>query len=231
MGQRTERKNRRVRARSVTARLQAGQLQIVGEVENLSQSGLFVRSEKLLSVGAKVQLDLVRTGGKRVVSLSGAVADTLNPDRAASLRRKTGMGIRFDPISQADRTDQLEGLLRELAGGTQLPVGRPETAPGATKASVTAPAPVGHESGLQRLRPQVRSLLRPETAPGTTKASVTAPASVGPDSELQQLRSRVRSLLIDLSDLRQSIAERDALIRQQRMELDLLRSAIEERKR
>jgi len=230
MDQRTERKNRRVRARSVTARLQAGQLQIVGEVENLSQSGLFVRTEKLLSVGAKVQLDLVRTGGKRVISLSGAVADTLKPDRAASLRRKTGMGIRFDPISQADRTEQLDGLLRELAGGTQLPVERPQTAPGATKGSVTPPAPVGHDSELLRPRSQVRSLLRPETAPGATKASVTAPAPVGHDSELQRLRSQVRSLLIDLNDLRRSITERDALIQQQRMELDLLRSAIEERK-
>src|SRR5215470_3919693 len=133
MGQRIERKNRRVRARSVTARLQAGQLQIVGEVENLSQSGLFVRTEELLSVGAKVQLDLVRLGGKPVLSLSGAVADTLKPDRAASLKRKTGMGIRFDPISHADLTKQLGGLLRELAGGTQPPGGPPEAAPGATK--------------------------------------------------------------------------------------------------
>ena len=117
-----------------------------------------------------------------------------------------------------------------MAGGTQLPVERPQTAPGATKGSVTAPAPVGQDSELLRPRSQVRSLLRPETAPGATKASVTAPAPVGHDSELQRLRSQVQSLLIDLNDLRRSIAERDALIQQQRMELDLLRSAIEERK-
>ena len=79
---------------------------------------------------------------------------------AASLRRKTGIGIRFDPISQADRTEQLDGLLREMAGGTQLPVERPETAPGATKGSVTAPAPVGHDSELLR-RSQVGLELGP----------------------------------------------------------------------
>src|SRR5260221_8198560 len=111
MAQRTERKNRRVRARSVTAHLKAGTLQIVGEVENLSRSGLFVRTDEVLSVGDKVQLDLVRVDGKSVLSLPGLVADTLKADRAASLGRKTGLGIAFDPISDPELKERLDPLL------------------------------------------------------------------------------------------------------------------------
>src|SRR5258708_14262138 len=114
MGQRTERKHRRVRARSVTAHLKAGKLQIVGEVENLSRSGLFVRTDEVLSVGEKVQLDLVRVDGKSVLSLPGLVPDALKADRAASLGRKTGLGIAFDPISDPELKERLDRLLREL---------------------------------------------------------------------------------------------------------------------
>ena len=166
MAQRIERKNRRVRARSVTARLRAGDTEIAGEVENLSRSGLYVRTDELLFVGAKVQVELARPDGKRVLSLPGCVADMIEADRAASLGRKIGMGISFDPIGDAEAAGQLDGLLRDLANVTQEAL------------------------------PPVRD-----------------------DGELQRLRAQLRSLLIDVSDLKRSLAERDALIEQLRREL------------
>src|SRR5215468_3748256 len=165
MGQRIERKHRRVRARSVAAHLTAGETEIDGEVESISQSGLFVRSEELLFVGAKVKIDLARTGGKGLLSLSGVVADTLEADRAASLGRKTGMGISFDPIGDPALKERLERLLGEMAGAAQ-------------------PA-----------------------------------APRGADGELARLQAQVRGLLIDISDLKRSVAERDAVIAQLQGEL------------
>ena len=140
MAQRTERKHRRVRARSVTARVRAGDTEIAGEVENLSQSGLFVRTDELLFEGVKVLVSLSRAGDKRVLTLAGCVADMLEPDRAASLGRKTGMGISFDPFSEGVSAE-LDRLLRDLSG-----------------TSATAPA-AAQDTELQRLRTQVRDLL------------------------------------------------------------------------
>jgi hypothetical protein len=170
MGQRTERKHRRVRARSMVAHLTAGETQIVGEVENISPTGFFVRTEEVLFLGAKVQVDLVRSGGKSILSLPGLVADMLEADRAASLGRKTGMGISFDPIGDPALKERLERLLREMTGA--------------------APPP---------------------------------PAPGGADSELARLQAQVRGLLIDISDLKRSVAERDAVIAQLQGELAQLK--------
>jgi Tfp pilus assembly protein PilZ len=211
MAQRNERKHRRVRARSVMAHLHAGELEIVGEVENVSRGGVFVRNDQLLSVGAKVQLNLLRTGGQLVLSLPGWVANVLKPDRAASLGRKRGMGICFEPIGDAELEERLERFLRGMLGATQSRGDPPVAAPAAATSTAASPA--------------------------------SAPP--GDDGELQRLRSQVRGLLIDLSDakrsvaeraalieqLNRSVAERDALIAQLRMELDLLRSALEELRR
>jgi len=174
MARRTERKHRRVRARSLTALVSADDGQFSGEVETVSQSGLSVRTDKVLTVGARVRLGLSRAGGRPLLSLAGSVADTIRPDRAASLGRKTGIGIAFDPIPDAESRERLERLLQESGGAP--PVMQP----------------------------------------------AAAPADAG---ELQRLRAQVRGLLIDLSDLKHSVAERDALIEQLRGELDILRSA------
>jgi hypothetical protein len=192
MEKRIERKHRRVRARSVTARVQAGVQQIEGEVENLSRSGLFVRTEELLEVGERVQLDLLRTGGKSVLSLPGLVADTLEPDRAASLGRKTGIGISFEPIVDPDLKERLDQLLRQLIVVTS---------------DGQAPAAPGRQASAAPGRPP----------------PVVAPAD---QEELQRLRAQVRGLLIDVADLKRSVAERDAQIGEQRVELERLRNAL-----
>ncbi|HUJ27300.1 MAG TPA: PilZ domain-containing protein [Myxococcales bacterium] len=180
MAQRTERRHRRVRARSLTAVVSVDDGQFSGEVETISQSGLFVRTEKVLAVGAKVQLGLSRTGGRQLLSIAGSVADTIRPDRAASLGRKTGIGIAFDPIPDAEAKERLERLLQESGG-----------------------------------------------VPPVMQPAAAAPADGG---ELQRLRAQVRGLLIDLSDLRRSVAERDAIIEQLRGELEVLRSALSDKR-
>jgi hypothetical protein len=161
MSQRTERKHRRVRARSVTAHVQAGASSLAGEVENVSQSGLFVRTDDLLDVGFKVQVELARIGGKPVISLPGVVADTLDAIRAESLGRKKGIGIRFDPIQDPSLRDKLERLLRDLAGVLPLKdVGQPAPAELTIEHTpITHSAPTqGDGAELARLRMQVRDL-------------------------------------------------------------------------
>lgn len=184
MAQRIERKHRRIRARSVTARVRAGDVEITGELENLSQSGLFVRTDELLFEGAKVQVELLRTG-KRALTLPATVADMLEGERAASLGRKNGLGLSFDPLTP-DLEQALTRLLRELSGMTQPPGGRPAIA-----------TPI--------MTPMV------------------PPAPAGDGSELQRLRAQVRGLLIDVSDLKRSVAEREKVIEQQRQEIERLR--------
>jgi CheY-like chemotaxis protein/Tfp pilus assembly protein PilZ len=87
--------------------------------EDLSSSGVFVRTEELLAVGAVVELSIVLPDGPefRVVS---RVAHLLTPAAARSLGRRPGMGFAFLAHENAGR-ERLLSYLEELTGDMPPP--------------------------------------------------------------------------------------------------------------
>src|SRR5438128_1972452 len=63
-----------------------------GETEDISPSGLYVRTEALLPVGEEADLRLTLPDGS-VVALYARVAHCLGPTAARALGRHTGMGL------------------------------------------------------------------------------------------------------------------------------------------
>jgi CheY-like chemotaxis protein/Tfp pilus assembly protein PilZ len=87
--------------------------------EDLSSSGVFVRTEELLAVGAVVELCIRLPDGQefRVVS---RVAHLLTPAAARSLGRRPGMGFAFLAHENAGR-ERLVTYLEELTGDMPPP--------------------------------------------------------------------------------------------------------------
>ncbi len=89
---------------------------VVAESEDLSENGVFVRTEDLLPAGDIVDLVIVLPGKVefRVIS---RVAHLLAPSVARALGRRTGMGFEFIENDNAGRQqllDYLQDLLEEL---------------------------------------------------------------------------------------------------------------------
>ncbi|HKE14896.1 MAG TPA: DUF4388 domain-containing protein [Kofleriaceae bacterium] len=87
--------------------------------EDLSSSGVFVRTEELLAVGAVLELTIRPPDGPefRVVS---RVAHLLTPAAARSLGRRPGMGFAFLAHENEGR-ERLLGYLQELTGDMPPP--------------------------------------------------------------------------------------------------------------
>lgn len=96
---------------------------VVAESEDLSATGVFVRTETLLPVGAVVKLQIELPNGRRFKVVS-RVAHLLSKRAARALGRKPGMGFAFLEHDQEGR-HQLSTYLEELADQftpTSIPV-------------------------------------------------------------------------------------------------------------
>ena len=82
---------------------------------NVSLGGMFVRSDDPLPVGARFRLRFDIPGRERPVQTTGEVRWIVEPGDAAGLA--PGMGIRFEPLSQADQKDVARWLRDAGASG------------------------------------------------------------------------------------------------------------------
>ena len=90
--------------------------QVTAASEDLSASGVFVRSEALLPVNAVVKLRL-ELPGKDAVWVSSRVAHVLSATAARALGRQVGMGMQFLEFEGPGRDtldDYLDGLVDEI---------------------------------------------------------------------------------------------------------------------
>lgn len=99
---------------------------VSAESEDLSRSGVFVRTEELLPVGAVTEVTLALPDGARFRVIA-RVAHLLSPSAARALGRHPGMGFQFlesDSHGREALIQYLDDLLEELTPPPQaIPVG------------------------------------------------------------------------------------------------------------
>jgi len=89
-----------------------------GETEDISPSGLYVRTETLLAVGDETDLRVTLPDGS-IVALYARVAHCLAPSAARALGRHTGMGLELigpDTPARAKLCAHIDALRSELGG-------------------------------------------------------------------------------------------------------------------
>jgi len=100
---------RRYAVRDLKVDLRSEESFLFAYVENISELGIFVGSEKPLPVGSKVSLSFPARGDVGPMTLQGRV-QWINPPGG----RNPGMGIAFAPLGVAAR-EQVVELVRAVA--------------------------------------------------------------------------------------------------------------------
>lgn len=90
-------------------------------VTNISEMGIFIRSDDPLPVGTELRLRIAPNDGGPPLELGGMVV-WINPLRPTGDNPNPGMGVRFDALS-AEQRERLVSLVRAIAylqddGGT-----------------------------------------------------------------------------------------------------------------
>jgi DNA repair exonuclease SbcCD ATPase subunit len=124
-----QRQHERVRAPRIQVRVASLDRLRAFYLDDLSQGGIFIRTDKPLAMGAIVDIDLIPPD-MPVVPLRGAVVRTLM-DETARAEKRAGMAIRFEGLSK-EAEQALAALIARLR--------QPAPAP-APPAPVTASAP------------------------------------------------------------------------------------------
>lgn len=88
---------------------------VIADSEDLSATGVFVRTDELLRVGKKLDLKVALPGGPTVV-VRARVAHVIKPSVAAALGRHQGMGFElFDEDEVAENASALAQIRRYLS--------------------------------------------------------------------------------------------------------------------
>jgi hypothetical protein len=111
------RRNRRIKAKGVFARLHTTEGSWLCMVANLSLGGAYIRSSKPLPPGTAVTIELSGGGFRGAVRVKGRVANILDLPKASAAGMLAGMGIGFDAMTEFD-AEQLRRLLPSLNGST-----------------------------------------------------------------------------------------------------------------
>src|SRR5687768_9873088 len=89
---------------------------VVAETEDLSERGLFIRTEALLPVGEETEIVVELPDGTQL-TLQGRVAHMLTPSAAKALGRHAGMGfelVGFDTPAKIKLRSHIESLKTEI---------------------------------------------------------------------------------------------------------------------
>lgn len=237
----------RVRAPSMAAHLRSQRGRTPCLVENISMGGLFVRTDQIEDVGTEIAVDLVKPGWKKQLSLLARVTSRVDALDGRVSKRMPGMGLQFIKLETAQH-DRLRALMNELgAPDEEAELTLPDDALEAELRALGADAP---DASLEAL-PQHVEVPQPqapwehvqlmEEAIGSAGDGLRPPAPLplapalpraaqplgGPDLEVTLLKTQLRGLVMQLSDVQQQLADRDAEIGRLREQLDGARAALE----
>lgn len=162
-----KRKYPRVEGKGVGAYLRLNGHNAGCTVENISVGGVFVRTDRFLPVGTKLAFDLVRSGMKKALTVSGWVVGVITPELAARTRLPQGLRIQFAKMNPM-ATEALQELVGSLRRNTAEP---PVLYPLEERASSSARPK--RASGMRR--PPTSSPPALEPARRSSRALVAAP--------------------------------------------------------
>ena len=88
--QQTHRRHKRTRAEELLLKVRVGDGMLVAKVEDISVGGLFARTQKVIPVGAFVEMSLLRPGHDEL-PLTGVVVDDTS--------KRAGLAVKFESLS------------------------------------------------------------------------------------------------------------------------------------
>ncbi len=83
-------------------------------IDNISEMGIFIRTDTLLPEGTRLSLSFALEGGTEKLALEGEVAWLSRPRSQDTARGPAGMGVRFIRLS-AEQRESIVDLVRALA--------------------------------------------------------------------------------------------------------------------
>lgn len=194
-----DRRHKRQRASNVAAHLRADNRIALYKVEDISESGVFIRTDEAMPMGLPVVVDLARPGLKKALRLTGKVV-------RQSSQGKVGIGVHFD-VPDADTRGRLMHLLEELDAGKARPGDKEPTARVGSSAS-PPPQPAPEAPPLAVVAPP---------------QGVTAQLA-GASPESARLTVQVRGLLMELGNRDDALAAKDKEIAALTAEVEALRA-------
>ncbi len=228
----------RVRAPSMAAHLRSQRGRTPCLVENISMGGLFVRTDQIEEVGTEIALDLVKPGWKKQLSLSARVTSRVDALDGRVSKRMPGLGLQFIHLDAAQH-DRLRALLLELgAPDEEAELTLPDhvleaelRALGGGDADARPSQPEAPWEHVQRMEEAIgtagEGLRGPDPlplAPALPRAG--QPAEI-PGAQVALLQLQLRGLVMQLSDVQQQLADRDAEIGRLREQLEGARAELE----
>lgn len=192
-----------MRGEGVAAHVQTAEGRTSAVVENLSAGGIFLRTPRPLPLGSYIELDLVRPGLKRAISVKGRVVGVLDAESAAKKNTAPGMGIQFFSLSDAAR-DRLGLVLKDL--GVKNPFGSAPAAWPPRPDTVEIPQLANEPVYDLKDAPDVRESVDPAPRPISVEVSLPkqGKSAVG---EHEKLMNHIRGLLKQLGDAEERIAQ------------------------
>jgi len=228
----------RVRAPSMAAHLRSQRGRTPCLVENISMGGLFVRTDQMEEVGTEIAVDLVKPGWKKQLSLSARVTCCVDALDGRVSKRMPGMGLQFIQLDSAQH-DRLRALLFELGAPDEeaeltLPDDALEAELRALGAIQPEPRPAQPQAPwehIQRMEEAIGSagdgLRAPDPLPLEPALPRAAQPIETPGSDVARLQLQLRGLVMQLSDVQQQLADRDAEILRLREQLDGTRAELQ----
>jgi Tfp pilus assembly protein PilZ len=231
----------RVRAPSMAAHLRSQRGRTPCLVENISMGGLFVRTDRLEEVGTEIALDLVKPGWKKQLSLLARVTSRVDALDGRVSKRMPGMGLQFIQLDGAQH-DRLRALMLELgAPEEEAELTLPDDALEAELRALGADEPEARPASPVEPQAPWEHVQLMEEAIGTAGEGLRGPAPLPlapalpraaqpaeiPGADVALLQLQLRGLVMQLSDVQQQLAERDAEIGRLREQLEGARAALD----
>ena len=230
------RRHPRVRASGIVAHLRGPTGRYPCHVENISVSGLFVRTDRVLDVGTQLEADLVRPGWKRGLSFFVRVTSRIDPLAGRFAKVTPGMGLQFFGKMDEAQRERLLALLREL--------GAPEPAPESVTLDSSEmdlpPLELDDEMPIETETPLWRQVtmvsdandaqpLEADTFKSRRAAAPPPPLPTPPQPQAAptaeaRLMLQIRGLLMELSNAQQLLTQRELEIERLKTELAAARA-------
>ncbi|TMA28002.1 MAG: hypothetical protein E6J78_07520 [Deltaproteobacteria bacterium] len=114
---------RRVRARGIAAHVRAGAAAFTCQVEEVSDEGAFLRTDRRLGLGLSIEVDLVKPGGRKALHTRARTSRVVESGASA----QPGIEVQFVSINPDDQQrlaawiDELSGLSAAVAPAEEAP--------------------------------------------------------------------------------------------------------------